>query len=1131
MPLDLPMYPNEEAPDPSHFYYQLEDLRVSIIGNEDLKLKLAGDTSFMEDLVTRFHKDLERLEKYDQLNGEPQHELLVSLEKEVIILKILCSFVTEMNSVQHPNVANCIDCFEELMGPIVRLLNYFIVKVIPKIYDGTSEGNNNEKIENSVQYCLDILNSLFSAIGDSRRFAPEKFKKLWRLIISLVIINDDSQAFYSILVKLLELVPLLLENSNLDDTLVVTLLSTLLKRLSSECSIICETHFPEAMQSQDALFKAAFQESSLPNVEPIKSIMKTKVNMPFLLSLITCVAQIFSFLKYHDYDILMSSSIGLPLKGNSLVMLPVNIYISLLLLLKCESKMLRLVTLNLLGFYLNNLKVSREVDGFNEEVIFRNFKKLFPRIIELLDLEENSMSFELPAFLLSPTQILANLCTRYPLLNDDIRRANLDIRILKALELSFKSNQTIKVIRSLRKDTENCNKLADFSAVLTSRKDSQDISDLLLLLSVYTSYNEDYRHRVTDSMDPKTTSNLALEQIIFEIIDDYSFLMDQMLAMYKSLRLHLKSSRLSESQITWFNKNLGIVMALINSSLFTNCLYLIRSVSRSVSTLRTFFVECNSLVADPLGVESPRPSKGLSGAFIRNFLYILKNSEVTIKIFDFFYKLSSSSHRLKKSQITNMSLTLGIIANFILAFSSFRYEIINDGEFLKDLSQIYQRFANVEDTSPLSDESDLYRRNIIRLNILHVLKNFIFNENIETKKEINEAVPLSLLFERASYPLCGYTDELIQIKSLKMQQKIVAFDIFRNYTAGSSKFNKIIVDHYENVFSEGHTIPSSWEDFLIANIKNLTPFSSSDTNVNFEDNDDLLNLILDDNYVNMVTSINYIENHKYTNIDLLNKKYFPQKELLLIWLRFLKLKVSSEFEGKLRLDSKVSLNNNLNEIKTSIIWVLINLTHQNDTLEYQGSEGNHYNLFDTVDDTSRNSGKIDIDDSDESDSNSTENYLFKSNKDSLTVAERALYLRKLGFLSVITGLIDNISRGSYVVSHSKTSKRFDLENSYDLLEKAKTASFQLSGSRRRHTTGGDNNRPSLRTAARRVFGLGRPDVNRGGEGYGYGSDDDYANANQSLQSMPVRPQDYNVDDHEDEEVDDDEADDDDYWIH
>ena len=48
-----------------------------------------------------------------------------------------------------------------------------------------------------------------------------------------------------------------------------------------------------------------------------------------------------------------------------------------------------------------------------------------------------------------------------------------------------------------------------------------------------------------------------------------------------------------DSDLPWFGRNLGIISTLHDASIFTNCFYFIRSVSRSVATLRTF-VECNS---------------------------------------------------------------------------------------------------------------------------------------------------------------------------------------------------------------------------------------------------------------------------------------------------------------------------------------------------------------------------------------------------------------------------------------------------------------------------------------------------------------------------------------------------------
>ena len=62
--------------------------------------------------------------------------------------------------------------------------------------------------------------------------------------------------------------------------------------------------------------------------------------------------------------------------------------------------------------------------------------------------------------------------------------------------------------------------LVDFTTMLTIDKDETEVSDLLLLLSVYTANREEYRTRV---VNVPQEYNINVAEIIFEIVDDYYF--------------------------------------------------------------------------------------------------------------------------------------------------------------------------------------------------------------------------------------------------------------------------------------------------------------------------------------------------------------------------------------------------------------------------------------------------------------------------------------------------------------------------------------------------------------------------------------------------------------------------------
>ena len=197
-----------------------------------------------------------------------------------------------------------------------------------------------------------------------------------------------------------------------------------------------------------------------------------------------------------------------------------------------------------------------------------------------------------------------------------------------------------------------------------------------------------------------------------------------------------------------------------------------------------------------------------------------------------------------------------------------------------------------------------------------------------------------------------------------------------------------------------------------------------------------------------------------------------------------------------------------------------------------------------------------------------------------TPTERAKILKKYGFLEVLDNLIGQL--GNYEKTNRNnldkgyTGQRFDYFMSNDLLEKIKTARYQIfsleSGGhisfRPRQTRPSQQidrtiaQRPSSTTASNSAAvtaavlaaaGAGsgtsavprliaRPDVNRGGEGYGYGSDEDFTDISPSAPNeTQVNDDDdmENVDDDDMENVDDDDNDDDDDdddsidedWIH
>lgn len=1114
-----------------------DELRFSIIGNKDLKYKLVGNVQFIKQLTTDFEHLINQLTEAANLSLEDTSYLLENLEKLSVITNILCLFSIEVDNKKDQNITECLLSMQSVLNPMIGLLNYFIQSFVPVLYKHKEDPlylNIQRKFESVIGYTLEILMGLAN-IKDHNLDA----KMLWRFIISLLIVTDDKHeqlCFISstLLIKLLKLVPLLLGSTcRVTNDSLITLLTALLNRLSRKCDTIINTHitvlFPSS--SNQILHQMAFEDSCLPNIDLNRTILEKTVNSQLLLELITCTAQIFSFMKTNDYDILMalpsdsvysmkedksskkkrkasfsktSTDFSLNISSLPVVELSVNVYLALLLLVKYDNWALNLASLNLIASYLKNLK---PLEDGEKALIFRSYKKLFPRIISMLELKNdytgcmnkksknptssasaltsiasfsnkikslNQTEFRLhdykiPMFLLSPARILSDLCLQYPRLNDDIHDTNIDYKLVEKLQICYQSSKLLKILKSLKSSSNNGKTLVDFTVMLTIDKDETEVSDLLLLLSVYTSNREEYRSRVV-SVPQEYSVNVT--EIIFEIVDNYYFLLNQLHLAYRLLnpkkRRNLNgitraTKGISDIDLPWFGRNLGIISTLHDDSIFTNCFYFIRSVSRSVATLRTFFVECNSFksfsasdevtdneqasggqvslrsgnggdnLANNAGsstirttVSAPRVVSGTNsnsnsnaavtsssagsnsvtngppGGFIFDILQIIHEYEVLMKIFEFFYGVNNTSDnydrnemnigKCKKIVMTNKSICIGSLANFILDFSSFRYKIIGNESFLSSLLTIYQNSStdNIDESIPITSSKgqsileEIYQKNDIQLKILQVIKNFMYNEATENKKEVLDCFSLNFILQKASYGLGSnetnshHKSRLIDnahVRQIKLQQKITAFEILRNFIAGSPHFNSLLIDAYEKDFvqfehANGNTgIPNTWFQFLIQNVSNVNiflpdfnykhnnnnksgPFRDTEAQLKlFYENDEVLSkLIQDEKYVRLIRAINHTEDHKYSVIDKSKRNWFPNDGLLEIWLRLLSFKIPESVLDELENDSdRVNLFNNLYSIQSSIIWIIVNLTWKYSRFGYNIHDYSKYDVYQNVD--------------------------------------------------------------------------------------------------------------------------------------------------------------------------------------
>lgn len=1379
--------------DDSIGHHDISSLRVSLIGNRDLKYKLVRDISFVKSVTSDFHNHIAiLLNKNPNQFCEEDEQLINDLETKIVILEILSVFIDEIDFKHKLTIVDNINIFDKLIYPLSSLFNYYVSVFIPYAYNTKISPELVTKFENIISYALDIFIGLNNERELVVNFDQEtSVNVLWKFVTTLLIVTDATLVVdnsgsavqlvsSSLLLKLLKLIPFLIASSKdnkYTNSYMITLLSTIIKRLEHECNLICRFHFPhvDKLESSEYFNEISFKDSNLPNIEPNSDFFQTKINLQLLIDLITGTAQIFSHFRATDRNVVMvmpqqqEMMDFSPHHGSPVVVLPIKVYLSLLLTLKYDNKLLNLVSLNLIHLYLNNLIKTPEITSKevkNEAV--KNYKKIFPRIMEQLELDYDSDTgnakteshnepkyIQAPKYLESAVRILCTLCLGSRFARDEIRRCNVDYKIMHNLSVLVRSDYSLENMNKLKRSSKNGTKLVDFTnlidlenhqknvngnisksnLVLRTREKSshklkrcdqlETLGDYFLLLSIYVGDKEEYRYRVVEYKPTKCPKNL-LAQLTFELIDNYRFLLMQIQLIYRILRNKEGVRKLHKQDLIWFGKNLGIILSLIGHEFYFSVFHLIRSLSRSVSTLRTFFVECNSFTSildlnsstgdasqstnsngngnnavSPNTMSIPDSSNNaftletvgqsretglpMNGSFISNILHILRINEELDKIIQFFCSMDDKLHDdykkfLKFTNPLNKSIILGTVANFVLDFGSFRYDVVNDEYFLKNLAKIYKN--SVHNAGNTRERSEILQYNSIQLTIFQILKNYSFNENQENKRELLEFIPISIILDKSlnGSMVEGFSREFEddeELKEILLKQKILAFDILRNLTAGSLYFSEIIKGLYEDYCrSNGNIqrVPRSWNSYLIENILNFENFVAPET-ANLEHNmsvvlrfsmfsrDDefLARLIANENYVRLITSLNYIEDHRFTNISNFKQENFPLDELLFIWKRFLELKLTPKLEKKVTkndINLKIELNNNLNEIRLSVVWILISLTFNSEDAGYQFPDTNNFRLYDIIRNDSEpnntntqgqqnqaqsvtpqrsdsasghaNNYRIVIDDSDDETDQTAPKQGMNINSDVLhnldeekadgnrilSPADRAKILYRHGFSSVLESLQEILSssmkeefRGTIPTATDNNStdvtagnsarrvgksstvysiKRFDELNSHELLEKVKTANHQINSLirgeekddmmaaqpilnhqiRRRSsnliTSPGGIAKPSAIPGRRPILYPGTvsgggmtggttrrassvigPDVNRGGEGFGYGSDEDYVDADdgrgrnvgddeairesESEDDMDEELNDDDDDDANDNEIEEEEYPDD-YWV-
>lgn len=1200
MPLDTSAQLNGR---PSGFPATMADLRLQLIGNRDLKIKVLQEPHFVNWILQELQRDLEAVERENVLQGAAFTQ---EFHDKVVILRILACFVADTPNLDDKVAVDTL-CLAGAVPLMSRLFEWAILVFLPALGENpapngadvanlTNSKNNLQKV-----LCDGLWIVLVFASSGSVALTEPCYDSLYRLTTTLLICDDSNTTTLALTLKRavvssLNMLPFLLKGAPKPTSEIYggPLLRLCLLRLHREFAQL-HNHYVDGLPSH-----GHFLEKVSPNIIGDKKLLRHLFEMDFVTALVVATAQLLNHTKERNK--------ALPLDLDFFT--SKEVFLCMVLLLKCDGcHLLNVATLNLIHFYLLALE---DLGSASEEIIFKTYEKLFPRIVELLD-SSLSQKHSIPPFLSLPVSVLSGLCLKYPRMSLHLHNTSVDTKIMKDLQTLIKCTPLFSTLFRLKVAAKEGKKLTDFTSLtkhlpgpdargetLLQLTNLEQISGYLQLLSVYSSSNDDYRRRVTRFLELKTTKTLApnfLCLMIFELMDDYRFLTQQMLLGYDALGKVLQDASKQDQTnvLNWFGKNLGIIYTLIEHPIFTQTIYLVRSLSRSIPTLRTFFVDCNSIKSvfdvddettvnlndtsapeDIITILKARYNKEASfkrrGSFVSSLLEILGLIDHVKYAMQYFVKVQPSLTLQyappRKTLCVKRVILLASIANFILEFSSFRYEFVDHDSFLLDLARVFQAESLSETDIQYTEEEEreiAYEHLREQLTVLQVAKSYLYNENEENSKILWDFIPLSLIFEKSLYGLTDYVEEDPELHSLLVQHKVLAFEIMRNLTAASAFFSEALRESYLEYVKEesqngNFSAPSTWHEYLLKNLLSFNLFTS-DGKVHskeefFQSDEFFFSLIRNSEYVRLLVGVNFVEDHRYTNMSVFKKLHFPLKAVVDIWKRILEAKLTDKLEQKLcghNLNERVKLANQLIDVKLSIAWILINLTWRDDAFGYQVPDKVSFGLLDTVGHRTHSdphneerqlfsSSNIVIEESEDDEDEDHEASRPEEEDAEMSAEDKAKVLHRYGFSHILQQIILDMSKPKFKGRGSSRIERFDLLNANNLYEKSKTALSQITGLVAGHLTGtesqlGAPQRQEERHPLRRMSNIissrdgsrVRRSVNRGGEGFGYDSADEVEES-----SGENRREDEEEDDASDTNAEQSDLDDvvdiDEYWV-
>ncbi|KAM9938348.1 hypothetical protein OXX80_002153 [Metschnikowia pulcherrima] len=1193
----------------------VSELKLALVGNRDLKCKLLRDTRFCVWFETHLNKCVGTLVACDITVGDDRaypgssddntatgdkcdgqdslsQSALIGLADAIIVLRLLLANLDGKpeSDIEPPSILS----LEKCVPILFELIKSTTDAMLPDAGEDVASWKYAESWVQVSPILCDTLRSIMNFTEQNRLcLSPESSQVLWTLLSRIFLLYSQSartQRFLApVLLEAFNLLPLLLENSadglkhsQLDSARVILSHST--RFLEVQLSRMFASYLPGAQTSSDGLPAVTLDMESLEKVPDFNIVSVVLV----------ATAQILNSIKDTDNMHIDSAEYSFLLSEKFQQCLLPLFYSS-------GNYILSVATLNLLQY---RLQKSQNTHSADDGSIHRIFENMFPRIVELLSHETRIKN--LPRGLRLPISVLSDICLNHPGFCAQLKNTGVDKKIMDDLARSVGNSSVLRLLQRAKASLNKTHKITDFTLLRRNVNGSfgESLSDQgphlsliasqILLLSVLTSSNEEFRRRITSYSAEKHSklepSFLCL--IIFEIVENYNYLCAQLLLNTKvisSLRNTGNPSASSEV-LEWANGNICVLLALLEHPLYTNTLYLIRSLSRSVSTLRTFFVDANSIASSFGNHErsdrSSTPENVLSdisarydrsaqsdsdGNFISCFLKIVKRLDDVESIVLYFASGGPADvyRRTRKCLIEKKVMILAITANFILDFSSFRAEIVGHDKFLKCLATLLRnsirsdRDCGKTEIGEQNAEEKGYEQLKVQLGVLQIIKNYLYNETEDLRKKLWDFIPFAIIFDLSLYGITTPKEIDPVLHKLRLQQKIIAFEIMRNLTAASSFFGEEVANLYLDYISQEQDVakcPKTWNKYLLANLtlSDLFLEPSGHHKVNersfLEDDEYTLKLLKDVDYTRLVVAINYLEDHRYTNLSSFRVSNFPHRTLLRFWKRLLGIRIPDTLQKKLfggDTNAMVKLCTQVNEIKVSIAWILINLTWKGEEFEDQVSESTNFRLMDIIRGPSAGISNVGSTRSlspglRETDGNSEGRESIRDVRgmapnEELTPRTRAKILYRAGFCRCLEELMNvlNLPRAKSGGESQLRMERFDVLGSNDLYEKCKTAQEQISSLVSRSEddmqtrSSNHRNREALHPLRRLSNIAGsrermqiRRDVNRGGEGFGYSSDEEYISQDPAG-SMGQDQRDTNLEE-EEPMAEDDEFDE--YWI-